>query len=174
MVNSKGQGKMEKKAGCGENLMHPAPPIQPQRGGTAKARENLEFALLLIPSLAVLIDARYPHNKYATVETVAFLLFVVPVLVCLLIITMRHRRHNVGTVLLRYAFVGFILPPLMFFCYVTGLFFHWIHDSGAFGWLLMMVPLAAIAFSLITTAVGMLMFLVAKTVQWGSHIVRPS
>jgi len=165
---------MENKAGYGENLMHPAPPMPPQRSGTAKVRENLEFALLLVPFLTVLIGQRLPHNKYSTAGTVTFFLFVVPIFICLLIITIRYRRHNIGTVMPRYALVGLILPPLMFSCYVIGLFFRWINDSGAFGWLLMMVPLAAIAFSLITTAAGILMFLAAKTVQWGSRIVRPS
>ena len=143
-----------------------------QFSGGATILHNLEYSLLLIPFFTALIGQRYPNSKHLLTGGAAFVLLIFPILICLVIITVRYRKHKIRAVLLRYAIAGLIFPPLVFFSYVVSLVLGWMKDDGSFGWLIIMAIPAAMGSSVITTFIGAGMLLVARIIQWGVGIAR--
>jgi hypothetical protein len=143
-----------------------------QYSGGAIVLHNLEYFLLLIPFCTALIGQRYPNSSHLLNGGAAVVLLILPILICLVIITVRYRKHKIRAVVLRYATVGLIVPPLIFFSYVASLVLGWMKDDGSFGWLIIMAIPAAMASSVITTFIGAVMLLVAKIIQWGVNIAR--
>lgn len=130
----------------------------------------IEYFLITIPPVGILILQGY-INKYGKGAlpsdwTLFIILVVLPILICLFIMTLQYRKYDARTALLHYKKVGLYIPLIFVCCLIIATFSGWIEDNGVIGWLIIMAIPAAYIFSFITASIGkVLRFIIIRLAQ---------
>ena len=131
-------------------------------------RKHYEYIYITIPPVGTIIlgcyATRYGPESLPSDRMIILFIDIIPILACLLIMTMKYRNFDTKTALLHYKRAGFYIPIIFLFCFIIAVLSGWINDDGAIGWFIAMAIPAAYIFSFITSIIGMGMRLVFKFV----------
>jgi|GEM_PF-4151059 len=141
-------------------------------------RRRYEYLLLLIPSVAYVINFGLPRGNCPFINTFAYIvlysiLILLPIVLCLFIITIKYRKYDIKTTLSHYASVGFALPFILSGCMIISRFVGWFipdwrSDASDLFWTIIL----AIPASLVTAIIGSVMRLILKGGQRCITVIR--
>lgn len=127
---------------------------------------NWEYIFLLIPLIASvagnLLESQHTGSILAG-RISFFPFFVIPVLLCLLVTSVRYRDRHWRSLIIRYAVAGGICPFLILLSAILGSVLGPRHDGGqAIAWFMIMVIPAAGVSSVLTTIAGLMIMLIVR------------
>lgn len=127
---------------------------------------NWEYLFLLIPLIASvagnLLESQHTGSILAG-RISFFPFFVIPVLLCLLVTSVRYRDRHWRSLIIRYAVAGGICPFLILLSAILGSVLGPRHDGGqAIAWFMIMVIPAAGVSSVLTTIAGLMIMLIVR------------
>lgn len=125
-----------------------------------KIIRNYEYLLLLIFSLASVIVQAFRYSMSFFVFL--FLFVVLPIIICLFVITVKNRGLSLKYIIFLYAIPGCIYPLMVVFFFFFATLGGWIKDDGVMGWYLLMIVPASGAFSIVTMAAGLIIRLIVE------------